>query len=334
MSANPNLSIWCGRATPESLDAVEEAFRRADDPKDRALLDWQYLGHLGGAYLAIAHDERGLVDGVAATYAALPSDGFDGTSECRFIQSIDTLTLPEFRGQGLVGRLGSAVYQQAHRDGACVVYGFPNDAVLSTRVKSLDWSIMDPLPMLVRPIGVRYPLVRAGRRTPRVLRVDRRVVVPSDLDEWTRADTRVGVRRSSSFLSWRLTRPGSTYHTHERRDRHGRLLAWGVSEIVLKHGCALGYVIEIAAPPGNDRAARSLVARMTAQLAEEGADLVLAWALPGLERSSLLRNGFVPIPERLRPINLHFGVRDLSASCNKVNSKSAWRLTHIDSDTV
>jgi GNAT superfamily N-acetyltransferase len=317
-----------------SIKAVARAFELVGDPRDQELLYWQYLKPPGGAYLAVAHDDRGLVDGVAAIYAAFPTIAFDGSSESVFIQSFDTLTLPAYRGRGLMDALATRVYEAAVHDGAQVVYGIPNSSSLPVFTKRLNWSIMDPLPMLARPVGLRYPRVRLGLRRPTPPHRSRQVDIPVDLDELTATDRRLGPVRSAEYFKWRLDRPGSTYRTHEIRDSSNRLDSWAVSELVLKHGCALGYVIEILVRRGADVAGRKNLRDLTSDLALHGADLILAWALPGPERSCLLRNGFVPIPERLRPIELHFGARSLSDDDSVVTRRSSWRLSYVDSDTI
>lgn len=325
------LDYWCGRANPESITAVARAFELVGDRKSQELLAWQYLKHLGGAYLAIAHDERGLVEGVAAMYAAFPTRSFDGEAPTVFVQSFDTLTLPEYRGRGLMESLANMVYTAAARDGVSVVYGVPNAYSFPVFTKRLEWTMMDPLPMLVRPIGLRYLLVRLGLRTPLAPDRERHVSIPVELDELAAVDRRVGPTRSVDYLEWRLSRPAATYHTHEVRGSDGRLNAWAVSELVYKHGCLLGYVIELVIRPGEAAAGRKVLRALTSDLTKSGADLILAWSLSGIERSSFLRSGFLRYPERFRPVTLHFGARYLLSTIRK---RSEWRLSYVDSDTI
>ena len=142
------------------------------------------------------------------------------------------------------------------------------------------------------------------------------------------------LQRDREYLAWRLARPGSSYRVHTSRDVSGRLDAFGVCELTLKHGCALGYVMELVHRPGEDAAGRRLARAIVRDLHGRGADLVLAWALPGTpERRTLSRQGFMPLPEKVRPVELHFGARPFDPASPLVE-REPWRLSDPDSDTV
>lgn len=336
------LEIWTGRADAEIVGAVRRMFSLADDPKDPDSADWQYRTHLGGAYLAIAHDGSGPVAGGGAMYAAFPVKfRIDGRT-ATVIQSFDTLTLPDYRGRGLFGQLAQKVYEMAAGDGVEGVYGFPNGASVSGFSKRLDWTMMDPLPMLARPIGLRYGRVRAGLRTPTVMNDGADVAatdrLPDDLDELVAAATSgayVGLQRDREYLAWRLARPGSSYRVHTIRGGSGQLDAFGVCELSLKHGCSLGYVMELIHRVGEGAAGRRLAGSMLGDLRRRGADLVLAWSLPGTPaRRALSMRGFVPLPEKVRPVELHFGARPFGPTSPSLVQRDSWGLSYLDSDTV
>lgn len=339
------MEIWSGRADSETARAVARMFALADDPKPPELVDWQYVTHLGGAYVAIAHDGSGPVEGGGAMYAAFPArvrcDGTTGT----VIQSFDTLTLPDYRGQGLFGKLAEVVYRLADEDGVIGVYGFPNAASAPGFAKKLSWTMMDPLPVLARPIGSRYPRVRAGVRTPMVVHApaddssaSAGSEVPDDVDELfdsVAGEQFVGVERSAEYLRWRLARPGSTYRVSSVRGEGGQLDALCVTELTVKHGCALGYVMELLHRPGRAQAGRAVLRAALADLKRSRADLVLAWSLPGSPARRVLgRAGFLPLPERVRPVELHFGARPFEAGSGSLVERTRWYLSYLDSDTV
>ena len=288
-SMTDDLEIWFGRPNPDIVRSVARMFELADDPKDADLLNWQYLEHLGGPYLAIAHDGSGPVDGGGAMYAAFPTQFRVDGSTRTVIQSFDTLTLPDYRGRGLFVRLAEVVYEGAAADGVAGVYGFPNDASVSGFRKRLSWTIMDPLPMMARPIGLRYPRVRVGARHPMVAEEATSSgppTLPTGIDELfdeIAGPGYVGLQRDHQYLAWRLARPGAQYRVHSVRGESGRLEALGICELTIKHGCALGYVMELMHRPGNRSAGRRVGRAMVAELRRRGADMVLAWALPGTD---------------------------------------------------
>jgi hypothetical protein len=71
-------------------------------------------------------------------------------------------------------------------------------------------------------------------------------------------------------------------------------------------------------------------------MAADGADAVLAWAFGHSQNAKAYSKvGFVPLPERLRPIELHIGVRPLNESLTEVLSdRRNWYISYCDSDTV
>ena len=76
-----------------------------------------------------------------------------------------------------------------------------------------------------------------------------------------------------------------------------------------------------------------LLAQAMVRMREAGADVVLAWSMDhSFNRKAFRRLGFFTLPERLRPIELHFGVRPLGDA--PVTDRNNWYLSYCDSDTV
>jgi GNAT superfamily N-acetyltransferase len=348
MNIGDEPELWCGRATRETVTAIERMFASVGEPKSRAMLEWLYLESPGGAFVAIAHDKRGPVEGAGAVYAAFSSQFRVGETSRRWIQSFDTLTLPEYRGRGLFVRLARMVFDMAVDNGVAGVYGFPNDASLPGFVRRLGWTTMDPLPMVVRPIGARYLRVKAGIRRPRVSEKSDALVggsvkcvaeCPKDVDllyrEWS-AGGYVGVQRDFDYLNWRLARPGAVYSMYTRRSSDGTLEGFGASSLQLKHGCALGYVMELMCLPEAPGAGRDVAHAILRDLKLRHADLVLGWSLPcNIARSQLRRVGFIGFKPALRPISLHFAARVFDGAISAtVLERDNWYLSYLDSDTV
>ena len=115
-------------------------------------------------------------------------------------------------------------------------------------------------------------------------------------------------------------------------DRPVAFLAYDLQN---KHGGRVGYILELLHLPGHGSAARRLLRLATRELYVSGAEVVLSWCLEqSPNRSVFMLNGFVPLPERLRPIELHAGVRPLATQESDVAIRSSWYLSYVDSDTV
>jgi hypothetical protein len=162
---------------------------------------------------------------------------------------------------------------------------------------------------------------------------------PDDIDDlFSRVGSSeyVGVVRNKEYLDWRLKRPGATYRLFTYRSSTGELLAFGAYELVLKHGCSLGYVMELLHDPSQPHASRNLLSAMTAEMKSRGADLIFAWSMPtSRSRQSFRSNFYFPFPERMRPIELHLGFRKFSESISDSElSRENWYISYLDSDTV
>ncbi len=156
----------------------------------------------GGPYLAIAHDGSGARRRRRCDVCSLPNTvpgrwvDAHGHPVVRHVDAARTIA-----GRGLFVRLAEVVYEGAAADGVAGVYGFPNDASVSGFSKRLSWTIMDPLPMMARPIGLRYPRVRVGARRPMYAEEATSSGPPASARRHRRVvrrDRRAGIRRTAA----------------------------------------------------------------------------------------------------------------------------------------
>jgi hypothetical protein len=268
------------------------------------------------------------------------------------IQSVDTITDEAFRGRGLFVKLAATTYARARDRGARLVYGFPNGSSAHGFFERLDWTNLDPVPFLIRPLRTSYVVERleleALRFLPNiplylgVLRPRVRIEPVAQLDDratrlWERFATNVGVavERDARYLTWRLGKPGESYRTNAVSDGND-FTALTSHAIKDKHGGRIGYLMEALCAPGRGRDLRGLVGHALADMMREGADVCLAWCLPHSPNyRELQRMGFLPFPKRFRPIELHVGARSFDPACAAtIGDRRRWYLSYLDSDTV
>jgi hypothetical protein len=237
-----------------------------------------------------------------------------------------------------------------------VLYAFPNDKSGPGFWGKLGWTRLAEPPFLVRPLRTRYFLSRlpkVGRMLgrmpdlalprPRAVPAERTIEAPAEwgaeLDAlWARfaAGIGVAVERDAAFLRWRFAeKPGERYEARvlRRDDRIEGLVVWALKE---KHGGRIGYLMELLHDPARPDDGRALLSTAVRAMAEGGADAVLAWSLESAPNHAVYRRGgFLPMPEKLRPIRLNFGVRALDpALAPLVQDLRSWYLSYSDSDTV
>ena len=75
---------------------------------------------------------------------------------------------------------------------------------------------------------------------------------------------------------------------------------------------------------------------MIKEMRSRGADLVLGWASTSSTLRRLLKSSwFISFPEKLRPIELHFGYRANDPVIHQsLLNQSLWSISYLDSDTV
>jgi len=339
-------------ATEADLDAFGRCFERNDMPRRRDVLRWQYLKN---PTQEVFVDFGVLEEQVAAIYAVLPSFVRVRGERRLSAQSVDSLVDPALRGRGLFTKRAAAVYERvAQRDGA-FIYGFPNAYSGPPVFNRLGWVSLDPIPFLVRPLRTaflasklpmgrlagrlpdfRLPVVGPKRQSTQELRPV--TELGPELDElWERfaASVTVAIDRNADYLRWRLSKPGERYECLGVYEG-GQLVAFCAYTVVDKHGGRVGYVVELLHEPGQHRIGATLLAECLRRMASDGADTALAWCFrhsPNAKAYS--RVGFMPLPERLRPIELHIGVKPLSKSlAETLIDRRNWYISYCDSDTV
>ena len=332
--------------------AFRDCFERNGTPRPLEALRWQYLDNPTGELfvdLAVSGDR------IAAIYAVQPALVRVRGDRTLAVQSVDTLVDADFRGRGLFTKMAQSVYQRVREREGAFVYGFPNVNSAPGFFNKLGWVPLDPVPFLVRPLGTAFvasklPLARWLHRLPDLrLPIGRtRLQANQELRPVTEfgpalgalwkqfsSGVTVAVDRSPDYLRWRLGKPGERYACLGIFEGT-QLLAFCAYTTVDKHGGRIGYVIELLHEPGRHDTGAALLVECLRRMGTDGADAVLAWSFrhaPNAKAYSKV--GFVPLPERLRPIELHIGVRPLDESLTEVlGDRRNWYISYCDSDTV
>lgn len=350
MSAAVDLRAM--EARDADLVAFGECFERNAGRRQLDVLRWQYLQNPTRELLVdlAFSDQR-----IAGIYAVQPAFVSVRGERMLAAQSVDTLVDADFRGLGLFTRMANSVYRRVREREGAFVYGFPNSSSAPGFFNKLGWLSLDPVPFLVRPLRTSFlvsklPFVRRLSRLPdlsvpiRAPKLSatqelRRVTdFDSDLEAlWERfaRDVVVAVDRSPQYLRWRLGKPGERYECLGIFEA-GQLVAFCAHTTVDKHGGRVGYVIELLHDPGRHETGAALLGESLRRMAADGADAVLAWTFGHSHNArTYSRVGFMPLPEKLRPIELHIGVRPLDESLTEVLSdRRNWYISYCDSDTV
>jgi hypothetical protein len=339
------------------LDAdVQAAYGRLlpqqDDLVSRGKLIWKFEQHPAArGAIATASLDGAIVGMVGFAPARLRIGGRRVIAH----QALDTVVDPICRGKGVFVGLGRAFYAAAAGLGTEIAYGFPNENAAPGWFGKLDWARLGTPPFLVKPLNAGYfarrllgragglfdalPLSLIARPggAGRAVTVDRFDARADALWESFAADIPCAVDRTSDYLNWRLVdHPTADYETRAVFGDDGAMRAFVTTHLADKHGGRIGYIMEVMHRPDARADAVMLLKLAIADMRAKKTDAVLAWAAPHAPNYGAYRRaGFLPMPDRIRPIHLYFGGKALTAETTPVmTGPGDWYLSYLDSDTV
>ncbi len=160
-------------------------------------------------------------------------------------QSMDTMTHPDYQGQGVFTKLAEACYDIAAARGFEILYGFPNPLSYPGFVKRLGWTHTGDVNHWIRFIkpsghpGIPSPAKPfadlAARLLPRGRRRDFEIVgakpAERDLDalleQWRKQDGTCQIERTPQWLTWRYAQEAENSYQWIAAYRNGALMAAG-----------------------------------------------------------------------------------------------------------
>jgi hypothetical protein len=305
---------------------------------------------------------------LAGQYAVSPRRVWCGGREVLAALSLDTMTHPDYARQGIFTASADACYEAMAERGFAFVYGFPKASSVGAFERRLSWSLVMKMPVHVKPIDVgrfvaekvdrprlapwlslgsrmlsRAPGIVANTRRRWQSRVPVEVTACSAIEEWAddlwarcRAHHHVWVVRDRAYLDWRYdARPESDY-VFLRAEAGGTIVGLAVLAVATREQGRICFVMELLADPTLSAALPTLLAAIEAQARAQSCAFVSAIVPPGSRyRGAFLAHAYLPLPERLFPQELHFGVRRTSDEViPELLDARAWHLTWGDTNAL
>lgn len=341
----------------ERIARVGAIFRNNGNGKDEAHLEWQYSNPPSGEAISTFCVSPENED--AAVYSIFPvqfKSAKFGTLNGS--QSLDTLTDSAHRGKGAFVSCAKENYHVAEKKGIDFIYGFPNQFSAPGFFKKLDWVSIGVPPFRVFFCNFLYPLKKkfgVGFRLPNffsrialfrkesVIRKRHGLSYQSDIDFSSSAyeslwksfsgDIPLTLDRSGDYMNWRYKSKNENYHFLAVYSG-GELKGVCVYACKDKHGGRVGYIMDLIYAPDKKEIGVALLAKATLDLFSEKADLVLCWAdIKFSLNAPYPLVHYVPLPRKLQPIKLFFGVRILRDKCDISDFENMY-ISYADSDTV
>ncbi|PTM08488.1 MAG: hypothetical protein DA407_07940 [Bacteroidetes bacterium] len=337
----------------ETVSLFKNCFDDNNSPKNTENIGWQFFDNTSSnSFVTIAFDDEKKKP--AAIYAVSCVKFKVGDTTSIGTQSLDTITDIDYRGQGFFIKLAKDVYSKAQDSGMALVYGFPNGNSIHGFAKKLEWTVLDPLPFLIKPLKSQYftKKIKALRFLPNIklslskfrfsgnylLKAENHF--PDEVNKiWEifSSNIEVAVVRDKAYLDWRyIQKPNEDYKILHCWDKKETYLGFVIYAVKEKHNGSIGYIMELMYDLKQPKSGEHLLSYAVDNMKKEGADCILSWCLEHSPNYNIYKKEFfLYMPEKIRPIELHFGVRSLQKSNEEIiGDRKNWYISYSDSDTV
>jgi len=337
----------------ETVSVYKSCFDSNNNHKKAENIDWQFLQNtVKKAFVDIAIDKES--QKTAAIYAVSGVKFKINDEDFLGAQSLDTITDIDYRGQGLFIKLAKDVYEKAAKSNTVLVYGFPNGSSIGGFKKKLEWEVLDPLPFLIKPLETKYffSKIKGLRFLPNFslsfskLKKDKNYSLvnnfsfPTEVNElWDKfsKNFKVGVKRDKEYLDWRyIDKPNENYSIMHCYDLNGAFIGYIVYTVKEKHNGKIGYIMELIYDLDKPEVGSLLINYAIDSIKKSKADCILSWCFDHSPNYRDYKKAFfLTMPEKFRPIELHFGVRSFNETLNEIiYNRENWYISYSDSDTV
>jgi hypothetical protein len=257
--------------------------------KNRNLEEWRWRfvdGPVRQLLIVLALDRS---ENILAHYALHPVWMTYRGRKVLGAQSLDTMVLPGFRGNGLFKETARRCYHLAQRNGIELLYGFPNEQSYPVFVKRLGWTEtahLLPLYYILNPQNVIRSrlshqagdfllkrLFTASLRLKRRAKVRRskrpsliKVRQASEFDEafdalWSECKSQfiAGVWKDSKYLHWRYLDVPHGEHQVIQAFHGDKMVGFMVTGCIRENGLHVGIIADLLVCGAGDAAINALI---------------------------------------------------------------------------
>lgn len=338
---------WVIRASSsEDLKAIDELFATVFWYRPPGHSIWKFAENPAGSGIGMVAVDSGRIVG---QYVLMPTKLRLGREVVLGAQSLDTMTHPDYRRQGMFLTLTKACTELAAKRGVEVLYGFPGPNTYQAFIQRLNWNhvsnipvwvriirpeALSPIPNVLKPIGAlgvraRARMLPKGNSSPRGIEV--RLGCPSEknveslLEDWRKSEGTCRVDRSIEWFRWRFDPASQTDYRWAVAYRDGNARAWAVwgirqwgnhTAMIDLLGCDC-EALEAATSTAVRQAIKTDVPRLLAITNEPV-------HIRALKSCGFIQHGTVPLIVRsMTSRNLDGNIHD----------QSSWRIHTADADT-
>lgn len=284
--------------------------------------NWKYRHNPAGApVIWVAQSDDKLV----AQYAIIPVKMKIGDELITGSQSVDTMTHPSYRYEGIFEELADRTYKEAREKGINIVYGFPNRYSYPGFIRKLGWFDVSTLWAIIEPLNLENILGKyinnefllkickvsintiletlyktqnapevSGLTITRISSFDGRI---NDFWQRVRNDYQAIVVRNQEYLNWRYVNIPDIDYTIYLAEKENQILGYMVLRCEKQQGLVIGRIFDLVVPLERQPVAQSLILKAIEFFKVERADLILYRMVGKKAQSQAFRKGgFIRLP--------------------------------------
>lgn len=337
----------------DTVDLYKKCFDDNESPMDKDNLVWQFIENTEkSCFVNIAYDEvNKKTAGIYSSFCEnfkIEDKIYLGTHSMNAITDID------YRGQKLFTKLAQDIDVKAKNAGVALVYGIPNGISIFGFKGKLGWTVLDPLPFLIKPLKTKYftnrisllkwmpnfnlSLSKFKERKDLIIKCEKEF--PNDVNQLWKdfsKDIKIALNRDKSYLDWRyIQKPNEDYKIVNCYDLGGHYLGFVVYTVKEKHEGKIAYIMEIMYNLNKPEIGHYLMDYAVNEIKKEKADCILSWCFNHSPNYKIYsKKMFFYMPEKIRPIELHFGAKSFRDDLKPIiDKRENWFISYSDSDTV
>jgi hypothetical protein len=325
--------------------------------KDKWLRVWQWMNKenpSGKAIIWIAENQNKIV----GQYVIVPQLVKLGDHTLSGAQSLDTMTHPDYRHQGIFENLAKAVYREAATKGISIIFGFPNQFSHSGFITKLGWSNIRRMQVMLKVFNWRNTLKlniknkflltsltlissllfndlflrtqkppdAAGLTITKIATFDKR------FDElWLRIrhQSKIMIVRNSDYLNWRYGKPDTNYSIFIA-EKSLKVCGYIVILQKIQSGVKMSTICDLIAD--SEDIMHCLISRAIEEARKDSDLLYHSSITNSVYYKSFRRNGFIPLS--LFNSGYFCIYSQSTSSIEALLNPNNWMVQISDSDTV
>lgn len=329
------------------------------------LWEWKYITN---PYVSPSSEVIVAVDGgrIIGARPFLPTELWLDNQKILAAQHCDTMVHPDFRNQGLFGRMGKQSIKYLRENNYALSYGFPGPMSRPGFLKQ-GYRVVVPTEMMFRPINYqriftkrlhrnilgkslgyifdtvsnKRTLTAASKNTDIVVEIfDSYIPALREIDFWKRT-TKIDFVRSEKNLRWRFDQHPVHAYKYITAKRKSILCGYAVISVQAQEsGLVYGMIIDYSVKGDDLECFDGLVEQAVRELYKTDCDLMVTWAFskPKFREELRKRFGFkstVRFPYNKIIDSGYFEALSLNDKVFKgvdIYNKDSWRITYIYPD--